>query len=118
MKYIIISVFVCILVCTFINFVNRESLEDIKMGSVSVAPGDTIYDVSKKMQKSLIASGSDWKISVDSEILDERASSHFVSGGSGLAVAILARNFDCKCVMLRKERRLLIVGDFKTDAAN
>lgn len=57
------------LVCAFINFVNRESLEDIKMGSVSVAPGDTIYDVSKKMQKSLIASGSDWKICVDGEIL-------------------------------------------------
>lgn len=114
MKYIITSLFIaCLLVCAFINLLNRESLEDIKIGSVSVAPGDTMYDVTKKLQQSLIASGSDWKISVDSEVLDERAYSHFGSCGSGLAVAILARNFGCKCVILRKERRLLIVRDFK-----
>lgn len=98
-------------VFSLIHLFTRESLEDIKMGSVAVEPGDSLSDVTKKMQKFLYASGSDWVISVDCKALDQRSSSYFGSGGSGLAVAILSRKFGCKCIMLRSQKRLLITED-------
>jgi hypothetical protein len=87
----------------------EHSLSDIKMGVVAVSHGETLVEVALKMQNSLNSCGSDWKICVDSDVALSKSSGNFGSGGTALAIPIIAKNFNCKCLTLKNEKRFLLI---------
>jgi hypothetical protein len=83
----------------------------MKMGNISVHPGESLAEVAIKMQKSLRSNGHAWRIVVDCEAAQTQARNHFGSGGTALTIPIIAKKFGCKCHITTKEKLFLLLPE-------